>query len=123
MAEKKHILIAEDELLIGLVLRKHLEKINLTVSTTKDKKSFYESIKQKKPDAIILDYFLKEDNGVDIANELRNSGNQTPIIFTTGGSLEIIQDKTKHISNSAILIKPVLFADILNHLVDFGIID
>lgn len=123
MHNPKHILIAEDELLISLVLRKHLEKIGFTVSLAKDKKSVFTALKEKMPNAIIMDYYLKDDNGVCLAKEIRKTENTIPIIFTTGGSYELISAETIVIPNSAVLIKPVMFADILNLLVSFRVID
>ena len=65
------------------------------------------SVSENKPDLLVLDIMLKgEKSGLDIAEELRETANEIPILFvsalTDDGSLQ----RMKNISNSAYVTKP-----------------
>lgn len=123
MTKTKHILVAEDELLIGVVLQKQLRKLGLSVSLAKNREGVFEEIARQQPDVIIMDYYLRKSNGVEIAREIRSQEMNMPVIFTTGGRRSDMEKETSDIANSTFLIKPVPFPDILNLLTSFGVID
>lgn len=85
----KKILIAEDELLVGKVLKLVLEQKNYEVIQVVDEESTIAITNEFKPDLIILDVFLKNrTSGINAGIEIRKNGIISPIVFTTGNSFE-----------------------------------
>ncbi len=114
----KKILIAEDELLIAKVLRMQLEKLDFEVANVTDANEAFKTTILIQPDIIIMDVYLKnKTTGIEAALKLREIGNETPIIFTTGNSLTETLLQINKISNSNALSKPVEF-DILLSLIN-----
>ncbi len=59
-------------------------------------------------DEFLLDVFLKNNTcGIDVAQNLREKGENCPIIFTTGNSYDQTKNDIKNISNCQLLIKPI----------------
>lgn len=101
-------LIVEDELLISLVYKQVLEKnkhqVIAIVSNTTDASI---ELEKHNPDVIILDIFLKgTQNGIEWTRKIREYNN-TPVIFTTGNSLQKTIEETKDITNCLVLCKPI----------------
>lgn len=46
-------------------------------------------VHREKPDLVLLDIMLPEKNGYDICKELREEGNNTPIIMITAKTEEV----------------------------------
>lgn len=114
MTINKKVLIAEDELLIAKVLRMQLENVGFEVENVTDGRDVFEKVKQMRPNVIILDVHLKNNScGLEVGREIRAAGIDTPIIFTTGNSLDITHQMVKDIGESSVLIKPVEFEKIL----------
>lgn len=102
------ILIAEDEILVAKVLKLVLEKNNYEVRHVLDAPTAVIEAMSYKPDAIILDVYLKNNTcGVDAGIEIRENGMLCPIIFTTGNSYEQTMKDTIGIENSHLFIKPI----------------
>lgn len=113
----KKILIAEDELLIAKVLRLQLEKLGFEVANVAEANDAFNMATQFQPDLIIMDVYLKnKTTGIEAAKKLRDIGNETPIIFTTGNSLNETLLQINEISNSKALSKPVEF-DVLVEII------
>jgi DNA-binding response OmpR family regulator len=108
LTSPKKILIAEDELLIAKVLKLVLEKKQFEVMHVTDGEAAEEKAMTFKPDVILLDVFLKNNTcGIDVAQNLREKGENCPIIFTTGNSYEQTTSDIKNISNCHLMIKPI----------------
>ena len=113
----KRILIAEDELLIAKVMKMILEKNQFTVTHVVDLTNAISVAKEFKPDAIILDIFLKNNiSGIDAAKEIRKNGFDGPIIFTTGNSFQETKEEIQEITNASLFIKPVDTESLVTYL-------
>ncbi len=77
------ILLVEDEEHIAKAIKLNLELENYQVSIENKGKSALKTALSKKFDLIILDVMLPEMDGFAICSELRNSKNETPILFLT----------------------------------------
>lgn len=117
MRSTKKVLIAEDELLVGRVLKLVLEKNNYLVEHVIDAESAVSMANELKPDLIILDVCLKnKSSGIEAGKKIRRDGIICPIVFTTGNSHEQTMSEIKEIENSYLFIKPVEIEQLLNFL-------
>ncbi|HRD38206.1 MAG TPA: response regulator [Bacteroidia bacterium] len=110
MGKIKKILLAEDELLIAKVLRMQLEKKGFEVNSVTSAPDAESLASTWHPDLIILDVHLKNHtSGIEAGFNIRNSGVDCPIIFTTGNSYESTLKEIENIKNVELLSKPVEF--------------
>lgn len=110
MGSIKKILLAEDELLIAKVLRMQLEKRGFEVNSVTSAFDAETMANTWQPDLIILDVHLKNHtSGIEAGFNIRKSGVNCPIIFTTGNSYESTLKEIEDIKNVELLSKPVEF--------------
>jgi len=87
MSEK--ILIADDEPSNRKILAQELTHKGFAVDTARNGREALTKIESVPPDLVILDYMMPEMTGLDVLRELRNRGNDTPVILITAyGSVE-----------------------------------
>ncbi|WP_248892096.1 response regulator transcription factor [Bacillus methanolicus] len=79
----KRILIIEDEIQIGKVLKIELEYEGYEVAIKHDGKSGLEAAFTEKFDLILLDIMLPELSGIEVLRRLRKAENYTPVILLT----------------------------------------
>lgn len=107
MSNKK-ILIIEDELLIGRVLKLVLEKRGFEVVHLNGPNNLMEEYKSLQPDVVVMDVSLNHDqSGVEVAHLMRENGCVCPIVFTTGNSYNQTKELISEINNTYLFIKPV----------------
>ncbi len=84
------ISVIDDEPDILDLISLHLERAGFTVSTFLNGKSFFDSLKEKKPDLIILDLMLPDIDGFDICKKLKEEREykSIPIIMLTARAEE-----------------------------------
>jgi len=79
------VLVIDDEPDILDLVRYFLEQPgDMKVETVTSTKEALERVIKKEYDAIVLDYYMPELNGIDFLKYLRAKGNTTPIIIFTG---------------------------------------
>ncbi len=84
-----HILLVEDDPNLGSVLQEYLEMKGFSVTRAHDGSEGLEAIPKGPYGLIILDIMMPKKDGFTLAREIRQMGNQTPIIFLTArGRLE-----------------------------------
>ena len=83
MAEKKTVLIVEDEKSIVDIVKFNLEKEGYAALTAYDGEAGLESARKGNPDLILLDVMLPKMNGFDVCRILRDEGNNVPVIILT----------------------------------------
>ena len=87
MSEK--ILIADDEPSNRKILAQELVHKGFAVDTARGGKEALAKIESAPPDLVILDYMMPDLSGLEVLKELRNKGNDTPVIMITAyGSVE-----------------------------------
>lgn len=79
----KRILLIEDEPGLVLTLSDRLNKEGFAVESARDGESGLERATTETFDLIILDIMLPRKNGLDVCRDLRQQGNQTPVIMLT----------------------------------------
>jgi DNA-binding response OmpR family regulator len=90
---KAHLLYVEDDESLGFVTRDNLELQGFQIMHCTDGKSALEAIRMQQFDLCILDVMLPEMDGFTLAEEIRKSDTEIPIIFLTAKSLK--EDKIK----------------------------
>ncbi|MGD9899586.1 MAG: response regulator transcription factor [Calditrichaceae bacterium] len=78
-----HILIADDEKQIARSLKKSIEAEGYKVTLAFDGGETLELIKNKRFDAVLLDWRMPRLNGIEVCKNLRDSGNDIPILLLT----------------------------------------
>lgn len=77
------ILLIEDEAGLVMTIRDRLEEERYDVETAMDGATGFEKASSVAFDLIILDLMLPKKGGLDICRDLRQLGNETPIIMLT----------------------------------------
>ena len=78
------ILLAEDDHNVAVIMKLCLEKIGQhEVVHAEDGEAAVQNAQSQTFDLIILDGMMPKKNGLIVAQELRDGGNTTPVIFLT----------------------------------------
>ncbi len=91
--DKLKILLAEDDLNLGVLLVDHLEAEGFDVKLCKDGEFALKVFTTNSFDLCLLDIMLPKVNGFTLAKEIRAKDERIPIIFITARSLK--EDKLK----------------------------
>src|SRR5689334_15941532 len=93
MEKKTTILLAEDDLQLGFVIKDNLEEAGFQVINCPDGESAWDQYLKRNPDMCILDVNLPYKDGFSLAKKIRQKSDVTPIIFLTAKSM--VEDKLK----------------------------
>ena len=82
---KKHVFLVEDDKSLSSVLCKKLEKKGYEVTLFEDGVMVKDSVKELRPDIVLLDIQLPVVDGLDVLSELKKDPetNQVPVIMLT----------------------------------------
>lgn len=81
-----HVILAEDEVSLGLIIKESLESRNFKVSLCKDGKEALDTYGKEIPDILVLDVMMPKMDGFTLAKTIRSSNPYIPIIFLTSKS-------------------------------------
>lgn len=93
MQQKIKILIAEDDLQLGFIIKDNLEDVGFQVINCPDGETAWEYYQKSNPDLCILDVNMPYRDGYSLAKKIRQKSDRVPILFLTAKSLE--EDKLK----------------------------
>lgn len=93
MADPVKILIVEDDLNLGFMLREYLESEGFDAKLYRDGESGLQGYQNGEFDICILDLMLPKMDGFALAEEIRKDGKRVPIIMLTARSMS--EDKVK----------------------------
>ena len=82
------VLIADDNKQIVSILSEYCKKNNFTVSTVFDGEEALKEIEKNKFDIVLLDVMMPKKDGFTLAQEIRQSNAEIPIIFLTAKQLK-----------------------------------
>ena len=88
-ATRPVILVVEDEEPIADVLRLYLHRAGYDVLVARDGLSGLDAIRQRRPQAVVLDVGLPGMDGTQVCRTLRAEGDWTPILFCTARDDEV----------------------------------
>lgn len=92
-AEKINVLLTEDDPNLGMLLREYLNAKGYQTTLAENGKIGYDLFKQGGFDICILDVMMPVKDGFTMAEEIRQTDKQIPIIFLTAKSMK--DDKLK----------------------------
>jgi len=93
------ILVVEDEQKVAAFLRQALTESGYSVSVAHDGAAGLTMAESTPFDLIVLDRMLPQRNGLDICRELRDSGQETPILMIT--ARDTLEDKVLGLDSGA----------------------
>lgn len=91
--EKLKILLAEDDLNLGVLLVDYLETEGFDVKLCKDGEIALKAFETNEYNLCLLDVMLPKLDGFSLAKEIKNKDTKIPILFITAKSLK--EDKLK----------------------------
>jgi DNA-binding response OmpR family regulator len=100
------ILLAEDDLNLGILLMDYLETENFDVKLCKDGAKALKSFQQQHYDLCLLDVMMPQLDGFSLAKEIRKKDAQIPIIFITAKSLKADKLKGYNLGADDYITKP-----------------
>jgi two-component system, response regulator PdtaR len=106
-----HILIAEDESLIRLGLRRILEEAGHTVDAAEDGQAALELFERRTPDLVILDIKMPRVDGLEAARRLYERV-PVPIIFLTAFGERELVERAAQLPVLGYLVKPLREAEL-----------
>ena len=116
MEKKIKILLAEDDLQLGFIIKDNLEEAGFEVINCPDGDAAWEQYQKKAPDICILDVNLPYKDGFSLAKKIRQKSDITPILFLTAKSLT--EDKLKGFSAGGddYIVKPFNMKELLSRI-------
>src|SRR5512141_1006831 len=86
MSERLRLLVVDDDLVDRLAIRRSVDQSGLdaSIDEASDSDEAFARVAAATYDCLLLDQDLPGMSGVDVAKQLRDSGNLTPIVFVTG---------------------------------------
>jgi len=84
---KSKILLVEDDMNFGSVLKSYLELNDLQVDWVDDGKLAFPKFEKNNYDLVLLDVMLPNEDGFSIARKIKDSGSEVPFIFITAKTL------------------------------------
>ena len=88
MDEKLKILLCEDDENLGMLLREYLQAKGYATELCADGEAGYKAFLKNKFDICVLDVMMPKKDGFTMAQEIRSSNVDVPIIFLTAKTLK-----------------------------------
>ncbi len=86
MHPKIKILLAEDEVALGMIIKESLETRDFEVILCENGEEAHRHYRQDKPELLVLDVMMPKKDGFTLVEEIRKSDQDIPIIFLTSKS-------------------------------------
>jgi len=98
MADKKRVLVVDDEPDFSAIVKKYLEQAGFEVELAYDGVEGIAKVKANPPDAIVLDVMMPEKDGYAVCEELKNDDKykDIPIVMLTAVSSHVSTTKYSH---------------------------
>ena len=116
MEKKIKILLAEDDLQLGFIIKDNLEEAGYDVINCPDGETAWDYFQKKSPDICILDVNLPYRDGFSLAKKIRQKSDVMPILFLTAKSL--MEDKLKGFAAGGddYIVKPFNMKELLSRI-------
>ncbi len=115
-AASLHVLVVEDDAVLGKALHRGLEESGHTCHWTRSGARGLEFALSQRFDALVLDLMLPDLPGLELLQRLRGEGIQTPVLVLT--ALGSVDERVAGLQAGAddYLVKPFAFAELLARL-------
>lgn len=87
MSQKQKILMVEDDQYLGLIVKECFETRGFEVTWCQDGHKGQNAYETEQPDICIFDVMMPEKDGFSLAEEIRKTDKETPIVFLTARSM------------------------------------
>lgn len=116
MQDKVKVLLAEDDLQLGFIIKDNLEEKGYEVINCPDGESALDQFQKKQPDICLLDVNMPARDGFSLARKIRQKNDVVPIIFLTAKSME--EDKLKgfELGGDDYVVKPFSMQELLSRM-------
>lgn len=116
MQPKIKILVAEDDLQLGFIIKDNLEENGYQVINCPDGETAWEFYQKSNPDICILDVNMPYRDGFSLARKIRQKSDIVPILFLTAKSLE--EDKLQGFAAGGddYIVKPFSMKELLSRI-------
>lgn len=116
MQQKIKILVAEDDLQLGFIIKDNLEEAGFEVINCPDGETAWEYYQKNNPDLCVLDVNMPHRDGFSLAKKIRQKSDIVPVIFLTAKSLE--EDKLKgfEIGADDYVVKPFSMKELISRI-------
>ena len=116
MEKKLQVLVAEDDLQLGFIIKDNLEEEGYEVVNCPDGEVAWEQFQKRQPDICLLDVNLPLIDGFSLAKKIRQKSDVVPILFLTAKGLE--EDKLKgfSIGGDDYITKPFSMKELLSRM-------
>ncbi|MCL9805762.1 response regulator transcription factor [Flavobacterium amniphilum] len=110
---KIKILYAEDDETLAFLTKDNLEQNNYDVTHCQDGEMTYEAFKNNEFDICILDIMMPKMDGFELAEMIRKTNTQIPIIFLSAKTLKEDRIKGLRLGADDYLVKPFSIEELL----------
>ena len=109
--EKRHILVAEDDVVVQMVVRKILEDAGYTMDLAGDGQDAVAALEAKHYDLVLMDFFMPRMNGIETTRLIRDSvstrfDSEIPVIAMTGLTEDVDQQRCLDAGMQKVISKP-----------------
>jgi DNA-binding response OmpR family regulator len=113
--ERHRILVIEDEVEMGELIRLFLSRVGDEVQTATNGRQGIVMAEQDPPDLIILDLMLPDLNGWEVYQIIKETTalRQVPVLLTEAFTAESIYPEAKRVGMDGYLIKPFTLPELL----------
>lgn len=103
---KKTLFVIDDEKGIRVLLKEVFERSGFNLITYENATDAIDALQEKKPDIILVDYWIEGMRGDQFAQQISNDGYIIPVILMSGMSKAELANKINQGTVSAIIEKP-----------------
>ncbi len=118
MAEKRKILIIEDEAAQVLLIRSRLEAAGFAVISAMNGEEGLQKARQQRPDLVLLDIVLPGLDGVQVCDRIKQDPQtqQIPVILLTASGMKNLEERCRVFGADGCLVKPYRSEDLLQKI-------
>ena len=117
-AEKRKILIIEDEAAQVLLVRSRLEEAGYAVLSAMNGEEGLRKAREERPDLVLLDIVLPGMDGVQVCDQIKQdpATQQIPVIMLTASGMRNLEERCKVFGADACLVKPYRPTELLQKI-------
>ena len=112
----KTVMVVDDEVNHRGLIRDLLSPLGFQVLEAADAEACLTMLEQCQPDIFLIDVSMPGMNGLELADNLRAAGIETPIIMISADAQERHTEQDSNFSHNAYMVKPIKIQSLQDHL-------